>query len=257
MTLIGWAERGFAVFPLMPRGKCPLGALVPNGFKGATRDHDVITSWWRREPQANIGIATGGKYFIVDLDGPEAATWFGESCARTGVAPKTLTVRTARGFHVFFSSTASVPNSAGRIAPSIDVRGDGGYVVGAPSVHPSGHVYTIVRDLPIAKAPGWLVEAAMPAPAPMPPAYTPRNTFAGNARAFEGIIGVVACAHAGRRNDLLFWGALRIAAMAAARVVSLSEGEACLVEAAKQAGLPLPEIKRTLASAFQRGGQHG
>jgi Bifunctional DNA primase/polymerase, N-terminal len=143
-----WADRGFPVFPIVPRGKKPLGSLVPHGLKDATRENAIICGWWRHEPKANIGIVTGGGHFVLDLDDAEAVSWFG----RHG-APKTLTVRTARGFHVFFACDAKVPSSTARIAPGVDVRGDGGYVVAAPSIHPSGAVYTIARNLPIADAP--------------------------------------------------------------------------------------------------------
>lgn len=57
---LSWLDRGFAVFPLEPRGKVPLGSLVPRGFLDASKDHAVICDWWRRAPKANIGIVTGG-----------------------------------------------------------------------------------------------------------------------------------------------------------------------------------------------------
>jgi Bifunctional DNA primase/polymerase, N-terminal len=140
-------------------------------------------------------------------------------------------------------------------------HGLGGYVIAPPSVHPDGPVYALRRDLPIAEAPRWLVDLAMPDEMPAPvlgqkPVL--RLSLNGRARALEAIIGVVACAQAGKRNDLLFWGGIKVAEMAAAGFVSLGEAEACLIEAAAQTGLPAPEIKRTLASAVQRGGlSHG
>lgn len=159
---LAWVDRRFAVFPLKPRDKIPLGALVPHGAKDASRDLAVIRDWWRREPQANIGIATGGGHFVVDLDGAEAKGAWINMCGRHGAPERTLTVKTARGFHLFFSSRLEIPKTASRLAPHVDVRGDGGYVVAAPSIHPSGAVYTIARDLSIAPAPRWLVDLAMP-----------------------------------------------------------------------------------------------
>ncbi len=111
-----WADRGFPVFPIVPRGKKPLGSLVPHGLKEASRDNAVIRDWWRCEPKANIGIVTGGGHFVIDLDDAGAVLWFANASGRHG-APKTLTVRTARGYHVFFACGAEVPNSAGRICP--------------------------------------------------------------------------------------------------------------------------------------------
>jgi hypothetical protein len=166
---LSWAGRDLAVLPLKPRDKIPLGSLVPHGLKDASRDPDIIRDWWRRAPKANIGVRTGDGHFVLDLDGPEAAAWFGNACGRHGGAEHTLTVRTGGGgFHVFFACPIEVPNSAGRLAPGVDIRGEGGYVVAAPSIHPSGHVYQIARDLPIAEAPAWLVDLALPEPVPPP-----------------------------------------------------------------------------------------
>src|ERR1700730_12386111 len=100
-----WDDRGFAVFPLVLRGKKRLGSLVPHGLKEASRDHAVIRDWWRREPKANIGIVTGGGYFVLDLDDAGAVSWFANACGRHGCA-KTLPVRTSRGLHVFFACDA-------------------------------------------------------------------------------------------------------------------------------------------------------
>jgi Bifunctional DNA primase/polymerase, N-terminal len=269
-----WVDRGFRVFPCEPRDKTPCFALVPKdrgpdgklvegtaGFKKATREPEKISSWWRRIPNANIGLATGHGVFALDLDGPDAEIWFANACGRNGECPRTLTSRTSRGWHLFFKTAAEVPCSTSRLAPKVDIKGIGGYVIAPPSVHPDGPVYALRRDLPIAEAPRWLVDLAMPDEMPAPvlgqkPVL--RLSLNGRARALEAIIGVVACAQAGKRNDLLFWGGIKVAEMAAAGFVSLGEAEACLIEGAAQTGLPAPEIKRTLASAFQRGGlSHG
>ena len=126
---LSWLDRGFAVFPLKPRGKVPLGSLAPQGFLDATRDPAVIRDWWQRAPKANIDIVTGGGRFVIDLDDSDAVSWFANASGRHGGAPKTLTTRTSRGFHVFFACGVEVPNSAGRLAPGADIRGDGGYML--------------------------------------------------------------------------------------------------------------------------------
>jgi hypothetical protein len=114
---LAWLDRGFAVFPLKPRGKVPLGSLVPRGFLDASREPDVIRDWWRHEPHANIGIVTGGGHFVVDLDDAEAVSWFSNACGRHGGAPKTLTVRTSRGFHVFFILRRRCSEQCGQDCP--------------------------------------------------------------------------------------------------------------------------------------------
>jgi hypothetical protein len=121
-----WVDRGFPVLPLQPRGKIPLGSLVPHGCRDASTDPAVVRDWWRRAPCANVGVAPVGGRFVIDLDGPDAVSAFANYCGQHGAAPRTLTVRTARGWHLYFESAAPVPCSAGRIAPRIDVRAAGG-----------------------------------------------------------------------------------------------------------------------------------
>jgi hypothetical protein len=256
-SALSWLDRDFAVFPLKPRGKKPLGSLVPHGLKEASRDHAVIRDWWRREPKANIGIVTGAGHFVVDLDDAEAVSWFANACGRHGGA-KTLTVRTARGFHVFFACGAEVPSSAARIAPGVDVRGKGGYVVAAPSVHPSGAVYTIARDLPIAEAPQWLVDEAIPPPPrPMPepgpmPAWRCEDA---KLRAIPGILSLVANARQGERNRITFWAACRFSEMARDGLITQRLAEELLLQSAARCGLNGMEILRTSRSASKAGGR--
>ena len=254
---LSWLDRGFAVFPLKPRGKVPLGSLAPQGFLDATRDPAVIRDWWQRAPKANLGLRTGSGRFVVDLDNSDAVAWFANSCGRHGGAPKTLTVRTARGFHVFFSCDVEVPSSAGRLAPGADVRGEGGYVVAAPSVHPNGSVYTIARDLPIAEAPQWLVDEAMPdeppatAPGPMP-AWRCEDA---KLRAIPGILSLVANARQGERNRITFWAACRFSEMVRDGLITQRLAEELLLQGAARCGLNGMEILRTARSASKAWGR--
>lgn len=56
----------WAIFPIKPRGKEP---LTRNGCKDATRSLAQVTEWWVRWPEANIGLATGERYWVIDIDG--------------------------------------------------------------------------------------------------------------------------------------------------------------------------------------------
>ena len=60
---------------------------------------------------------------------------------------------------VFKMPNTPVRNSASKIAPGIDVRGDGGYVLAPPSIHPSGRAYAWSVDSAnaIVPAPDWLL----------------------------------------------------------------------------------------------------
>jgi hypothetical protein len=148
-----YAANGWYVFPLIPRGKVPL-IKGGKGFSNATTNPDFINAWWGREPEANIGLWPGqSKLVVLDLDGPE-----GEENARSLglLSQPTLECRTGRedgGRHLYFRRPDfAISNAA--IAKKIDVRGDAGYVILPPSIHPSGKRYEWlgkvdeIRDLP-------------------------------------------------------------------------------------------------------------
>jgi Bifunctional DNA primase/polymerase, N-terminal len=165
-----------------------------------------------------------------------------------------------RGWHLFFSTGSPVPCSIGKIAPKVDIRGEGGYVVAAPSIHPGGTIYTIVRELPIAEAPRWLVDLAMPDivnPAPRDaPAWTPPNPQAAIGAQFLGLLKFVATSPEGERNARTYWKACRARDLISAGAVSAHSVEELIIEAASRAGLPRSEAARTVASAM-KGASHG
>lgn len=116
-----------------------------NGLKDATIDVAKITQWWTNWPDANIGIPTGAVsgLMVVDIDGPA-----GEEAMRVLNANRaTPQVLTGKGRHVYFAHPGfDVRNTAKRLGPELDTRGDGGYVVAPPSVHASGRVYAWDRE---------------------------------------------------------------------------------------------------------------
>jgi Bifunctional DNA primase/polymerase, N-terminal/Primase C terminal 1 (PriCT-1) len=154
------AEKGLAIFPCLPRDKRP---ATPHGLKDATTDPIEIENWWHQNPNCNIAIATGAVsgVFVIDLDGADAEAELRKLEQEHGDLPATVESITARGRHLFFRCPDKpIRNSAGKIAPGIDVRGDGGYVVAPPSVHPSGKSYAWSVDsaTTFASAPVWLLE---------------------------------------------------------------------------------------------------
>lgn len=137
---------GWSIMPIKPRDKVPMTA---HGLKDATTNIDTIRGWWAKDPQANIGLNCGKSGFVVvDLD--KRAAHDGLVEWDTLLAERHLTVNTSTsltgggGRHLLFRAPEGVKiaNSAGRLAPGIDVRGEGGYVVLPPSIHPSGKPYT-------------------------------------------------------------------------------------------------------------------
>jgi len=128
---------GWAVFPLVPKEKRPITA---NGLKNATTDVEQIVAWWTRHPTANIGIATGevSGIVVVDVDGPAGEA----ALAAFGDMPVTPVSTTGKGRHlVFLRPEQGFRNTASKLGASLDTRGDGGYIVAPPSVHPNGAIY--------------------------------------------------------------------------------------------------------------------
>lgn len=134
------------MFPLKPRAKTPLTA---HGFKDATTNIDTIRAWWAKAPTANIGLNCGKSgLVVVDLD--KRGDHDGLQEWDTLTDKNHLSIHTSvsltggGGRHLLFKAPAGVEikNSAGKLAPGIDIRGEGGYIVLPPSIHPSGKPYS-------------------------------------------------------------------------------------------------------------------
>ncbi|WP_396230994.1 bifunctional DNA primase/polymerase, partial [Frankia sp. EI5c] len=118
-------------------GKHPRTA---SGFKEATADRVQIRAWVRQWPGCNWGGVTAG-LVVVDLDGSRGADGWAALVDEHGETP-TLTHRTGRGRHLIYRQNGTkVSNSASKIADSVDIRADGGYIVLPGSLHPSGRLY--------------------------------------------------------------------------------------------------------------------
>jgi hypothetical protein len=136
---IGYAERGWHVFPQIPKDKAPL-IKGGRGFYDATDDVAAVTAWWGEYPTANIGLWPGPSGFaVLDLDGDDVL-----DAARSLGALETATLecRTGRegGRHLYFLRPEfTVTNS--RPLTKLEIRCDKGAVTLPPSIHPSGRVY--------------------------------------------------------------------------------------------------------------------
>lgn len=138
---IAYVKLGYKVFPCVQNGKEPIGRLAPRGCYNATDDIGVVRAWWEAEPGANIGVATGDGLVVIDVDcdpitGLDGYQTLHDLETELGPLPQTRRVRTPRGgMHIYLQCAegAEYPNSSGKLGPGIDVRGDGGYVIGAGS----------------------------------------------------------------------------------------------------------------------------
>ncbi len=129
-------KQEFSVIPLR-RDKKPL--LAWQEFQGRKPSEEEVEQWFTRWPDANIGIVTGAVsgLVVVDADGAEGLTWMKEHLPVTSVY-----VQTGKGYHAYFRHPGGHIANATRIAPEVDIRADGGYVVAPPSVHDNGTVYS-------------------------------------------------------------------------------------------------------------------
>jgi Bifunctional DNA primase/polymerase, N-terminal len=137
---LGYPQQGFSVIPIQRRGKRPL--IAWDEYQHCRATESEITEWWKHWPDANIGIVTGAisDLVVIDLDTAEAKNKLKELVPGFDftAVPRS---RTGKGWQLFFKHPGvMLPNRAG-IIPGLDVRGDGGYVVAPPSIHPNGNQY--------------------------------------------------------------------------------------------------------------------
>lgn len=128
-----YAALGFRVLPLKPGSKIPDLRHWPEEASSdpATIERQFAQSQRRAghpHDHPNVGIATGAGLAVLDIDtkhGGERPVW----------AVPTLEARTpSGGAHLFYAVSQPVPNSVGRVAPGVDVRGERGQVAAAPSL---------------------------------------------------------------------------------------------------------------------------
>jgi len=138
---------GWSVIPLNREKRPYLKAWGPYQTRRANQSE--IKAWWQQWPQANVGIVTGAisGLVVVDVDsmlGREALS------AELGALPQTISQETGKegGLHLFFAHPGNGTKYSNmvRAIQDVDVRGDGGYVMVAPSIHPSGREYRWVID---------------------------------------------------------------------------------------------------------------
>lgn len=163
-----YAARGWPVFRIQPGTKKPYAGS--HGFQDAATNEILVTRMWDDKPDADIGLATGkiAEVWVLDIDGEDGSRNLTAMEAELGPLPETLEARTGSGGrHLFYRWPAGGREVRNKQAlnghKGIDVRGEGGYVVLAPSKHPSGGEYSwpYGQDTPIAEIPAiWLDEIA-------------------------------------------------------------------------------------------------
>ncbi len=139
---LAYAAMGWQVFPVEPRGKRPLGRLAPHGFKDATGDPEVIREWCRQAPDMNIGIRCGAASGIAVIDLDKYKPGYDDSIEDLALPNTALALTPGGGeHHIFRYPQGHHIASRTNVLPGVDVKGEGGYIVAPPSIHPSGGQY--------------------------------------------------------------------------------------------------------------------
>ena len=148
-----YRRRGWSPIPIKPRSKEPnLLELRPYLTRRATQEELGAWSW------SGVGIVTGplSGVLVLDVDGSE-----GEAELQKYGHPATPMVRTASGgLHLYFKHPAQDVRTGIRVAPGLDVKASGGYVVAPPSLGPNGKRYEWIvspEDADLAEPPEWLM----------------------------------------------------------------------------------------------------
>jgi hypothetical protein len=276
---LGYAARGIPVYPVhWPRPaaggaslacSCPRGLgcdrpakhpLLRHGVKQATTDPDRIGRWWRRWPQANVGLATGVVFDALDVDGPAglAALCQLQEAADLRL-PGPLVATGGGGWHHWFTPTG-LGNRPPHGLAHVDWRGRGGCVLAPPSRHIAGRSYRWLVSLdqaPLAEVPAALRLLLDPDP---PNTARPARTAGPDMldhpygrRVLAAELAALAQATPGQRNRTLNRCAFKVYRYVAGGVLDEEDVTLSFTTVAQAIGLSAAETARTLASARTAG----
>lgn len=256
------AEAAIAIGAPVFSCKADKSPCTARGFKSASADPDRIREMFARRDAAAIGLPMGRATGIVAVDidvkdGARGRDWLEANAHRIPVTRRHQTQ--SGGVHLIFEMPAAeVRNTASKIAPGVDVRGDGGYIIVPPSPG-----YTVAEDADPAPMPDWLLQLAMPAPAPAPaPQRVPSGTPAPDGGTPYGRTALrMACdaimqAADGAKHDTLNKEAYSIGGLAAAGELIEAEAFAALDDALSAIAPRCKNYraaKQTLRQAFDKG----
>lgn len=244
---LAYAAHGWPVFPCQPGSKEP---ATRHGFKDATTDPEQISWWWRRDPDANLAIATGTPgpdVLDVDQHG-QAGNGFAafSKLIRAGLTDgaSAIVATPSGGLHAYYAGT---DQRCGKLpGHHLDFRSQGGYIVAPPS-QINGKPYQVIRHQADAGQLDWGKVTALLEP------QRQATTWAATAQRgrLDHLTGWVAglTPDSHNRNDGLFWAACRAAEAGDDTVL------ADLADAARSTGLSDREIAATIASACRTAGR--
>ncbi|GAA2974584.1 hypothetical protein JOD63_000377 [Microbacterium terrae] len=250
---LAFALADVPVFPCVPGGKRP---LTRNGFHDASILGHVVHGWWRRWPEANIGMPTGRQsgVDVVDVDTKASGSGYAtfQRAIDDGVAAGEFArVRTpSGGMHVYYVNSGIESPCWVSARAHIDFRGEGGYVLIPPSAVATDDGVSSYRTFSLSTARFERLDSTAlrgfvdPRPATR---YYTAQADRGNA---DALAVWVSHLREGERNRGLFWAACRLFDAG----VEFPEAMSALAPVAEEIGLDRREINATVKSAWRRSG---
>jgi Bifunctional DNA primase/polymerase, N-terminal len=234
--------------------------LLRHGAKDATTDPGRLGRWWRRWPQANVGLSTGIVFDALDIDGPAGLAALRQLHQAAGPwLPGPLVATGGGGWHHWFTPTG-LGNRPPRGLAHVDWRGRGGCVLAPPSRHISGRSYRWVRgpdQAPLPEVPAALRARLDPEPPnPTRPAGRVSPAVAGHPYGRSVLAAELAAlgrATPGQRNHTLNRCAFKVYRYVATGVLDEQAVTLAFTVVARAIGLNAAETARTLASARTAG----
>lgn len=135
-----YRRRGFSVIPVAAGSKRPMVAW--GDYQTRLPTVEEIKTWWARDPRANVGIVTGAVSNLIVVDVESRNVNAAKEIYDRHPTPYVQKTG-GGGYHLFYACPPDgtrIPNSVNR-EMGVDIRGEGGFVVVAPSSHQSGKKY--------------------------------------------------------------------------------------------------------------------
>jgi hypothetical protein len=279
-----YAEDGWPVF-LLGRSKRPVAncancpsvrvdpshdaaaclCLTCHGPYAASTDPARIGAMFAAVSDGLLAMATGtaSGIIVVDVD-----PHHGGAIDPMVMPPTRCSATGNDGWHLFYRHPGTpIPNSQSRVAPGIDVRGEGGYVVLPPSIHPATRrPYRWANTRPMAEMPPPLIAVTRPESA-ADVSSIPRVATVGRQplrhggggisfpdRLLSALVDRVVTTAGGRRRTTLYGVARRAARMVAADAITRSEAIVALTDAGRRAEQTERDIRAAIEGAFRDEG---
>lgn len=238
---LAYQKIGFFILPLIPGKKRPYEEWKDRRNKRP--EPGEIERWWKRYPDAQIGMACG-KYSgvdVIDFDGLDVRSKFEAIVCDLPETYSQVSGRVEIGEHILFKHNGHAFKNISKVKTEdgqtldIDIRTTGGILVLAPSLHKSGKRYhwSDLNPLEMDNFSDELCDMPADAVAFFEKACSEAGSDGKNKEHFN-VDSFLAGVAEGERDDHLF----RYACSARARKLNYSEAKLIILEAAKNCQPP-------------------